>query len=339
MASVSFAQNTYAGEVLEDLLTYTAQGNDTYKEGLIHIKSGIQYKYTLPSVSLGDIIQDNKPTPTSPTDSKGTYTFRERYLEPKDFMVYLEFNPRDFEKYWKFAQPDGNLVFRELDPKVQATMLRLLMDKKNAFIGDAIWQSVNDGTSGADGTFTKPENGIELGSGSYKYFDGAIYRILKNLKENVSGETVINAGDTELKTGENIESAMYTMWQKCPYQIRKNNLVYIMDWGYWDLYDQYVTSKQFKYNDNTQVNKYMFKGKRIVPIVGIPESTIVLGNFSTGMDSNLWMGVDYANDTEVLKIDRLQANSELYFFQMKMKMDVNIVRPAEIVVWTAYKLT
>lgn len=138
MASVSFAQNTYAGEVLEDLLTYTAQGNDTYKEGLIHIKSGIQYKYTLPSVSLGDIIQDNKPTPTSPTDSKGTYTFRERYLEPKDFMVYLEFNPRDFEKYWKFAQPDGNLVFRELDPKIQATMLRLLMDKKNAFIGDAI---------------------------------------------------------------------------------------------------------------------------------------------------------------------------------------------------------
>lgn len=70
MASVTFAQNSYAGEVLEDLLTYTAQGNDTYKEGLIHIKSGIQYKYTLPSVSLGDIIQDNKPTPTSPTDSK-----------------------------------------------------------------------------------------------------------------------------------------------------------------------------------------------------------------------------------------------------------------------------
>ena len=49
------------------------------------------------------------------------------------------------------------------------------------------------------------------------------------------------------------------------------------------------------------------------------------------------MGVDYANDTEVLKIDRLQANSELFFFQMRMKMDVNIVRPAEIVVHTAYK--
>ena len=238
-----------------------------------------------------------------------------------------------------FAQPDGNLVFRELDPKVQATMLRLLMDKKNAFIGDAIWQSVKGGTAAITDTLTKPTNGVDLGAGSYKYFDGAIYRILANLKESINGETAVLAGNTELDTGEKIESAMYTMRQKCPYQIRKNNLVYIMDWASWDLYDQYVTSKQYKYNDNTQVNKYMFKGKRIVPIVGIPESTIVLGNFSTGMDSNLWMGVDYANDTEVLKIDRLQANSELYFFQMRMKMDVNIVRPAEIVVWTAYKLT
>ena len=44
--TVTFLQNGYAGEVLEDLLTYTAQGNDTYREGLIHIKSGIQHKYT-----------------------------------------------------------------------------------------------------------------------------------------------------------------------------------------------------------------------------------------------------------------------------------------------------
>ena len=123
-SSVNFAQNTYSGEVLEDLLTYTAQGNDTYKEGLIHIKSGIQFKYTIPSVQLGKVIQDNVPTPTSThgagegtTGGLNQYTFTERYLEPQEFMVYLEFNPRDYEKYYRFAQPDGNLVFRELDRK------------------------------------------------------------------------------------------------------------------------------------------------------------------------------------------------------------------------------
>lgn len=336
--AITFAQNTYAGEVLEDLLTYTAQGNDTYREGLIHIKSGVQHKYTLPSISLDKIIQDNKPTPVSPTDSKGNYTLRERYLEPQDFMVYLEFNPRDFEKYWKFAQPDGNLVFRELDPKLQATMLRLLMEEKNEYIGDAIWRSIKGGTA-AGGTLSKPTGAADLGNDFYKYYDGVMYRILTNLLEATAGETCIKAGETELTDGAKVEAALYTMWQKTPAKLRKKSLSYIMDWESWDLYDKYVTSKDFKYTDNTQVNQHKFKGKRIVPIVGIPESTIVLGNFSSGMDSNLWMGVDYANDTEVIKIDRLQANSELYFFQMRMKMDVNIVRPAEIVVWTPFKKT
>ena len=67
-------QTNYTGEVLEDLLTYTAQENETYKEGLIHIKSGIQKKYALPSVQRGEIMQDHVPTPDS-TQSKGQYVF------------------------------------------------------------------------------------------------------------------------------------------------------------------------------------------------------------------------------------------------------------------------
>lgn len=353
-SSVNFAQNSYNGEVLEDLLTYTAQGNDTYKEGLIHIKSGIQFKYTIPAIGLGKVIQDNQPTPTSAhgagdgnVGGMNQYTFTERYLEPKDFMIYLEFNPRDFEKYYKFAQPDGNLVFRELDSKVQATMLRLLMDRKNEYIGESIWNSAKGGAAAAK--ITEPAGCTVIGgdnaAGPMKYFDGAIKRMLDNMADDATAEEkaggqVILAGDTELTTGAQVEAAFRAMWRACPKQIRKSNgLVYITSVDVWDLYDQYLTDKTVKYADNTKMNEYRFKGKRIVPIVGVPEHTIVLGHFTTGMDSNLWMGVDYANDTEVLKIDRLQNNSELYFFQMRMKMDVNIVRPAEIVLWTAYKRT
>lgn len=350
-SSVNFAQNSYAGEVLEDLLTYTAQGNDTYQEGLIHIKSGIQFKYTIPAIQLGQVIQDNVPTPTSThgagagtVDGLNQYTFTERYLEPQEFMVYLEFNPRDYEKYWKFAQPEGNLVFRDLDPKVQAKMLRLLMDKKNEYIGESIWCSAKGGSAAAG--VTTPEGCTVIGGsnagGPMKYFDGAIKRILANTAENASaaekaGGQVVMAGTTALTTGEQVEAAFNAMWKKCPKNVRKDkNLVFVTGWEVWDLYDQYLSDKQVKYSDNTKVNEYRFKGKRIVPIVGVPEHTILLGVFSTGLDSNLWMGVDYANDTEVVKIDKLQANSELYFFQMRMKMDVNIARPAEIVCWTAY---
>lgn len=350
-SSVNFAQNSYSGEVLEDLLTYTAQGNDTYQEGLIHIKSGIQFKYTIPMIQLGQIIQDNVPTPTSThgagagtADGLNQYTTTERYLEPQEFMVYLEFNPRDYEKYWKFAQPEGNLVFRDLDPKIQAKMLRLLMDKKNEYIGESIWCSAKGGSAAAK--VTAPAGCTEIGGtnagGPMKYFDGAIKRILSNTAETASAEEkaggqVIIAGSTELTTGEQVEAALHAMWKQCPKNVRKDkNLVFVTGWDVWDLYDQYLSDKQVKYSDNTKVNEYRFKGKRIVPIVGVPEHTILLGVFSTGLDSNLWMGVDYANDTEVVKVDRLQNNSEMYFFQMRMKMDVNIVRPAEIVCWTAY---
>ncbi len=345
--TVSFLQNGYNGEVLEDLLTYTAQGNDTCKGGLIHIKSGIQYKYTLPAIKLGDIIQDNNAVPTSYHGGKGPngeneYQFTERHLIPQDFMVYVEFNPRDYEKYWRFAQPDGNLVFRELDPKIQATMLRLLMEKKNEYIGNAIWTACKGGEPLSG--ITNPADGTIIGRNKEKYFDGFIKRVIDNVNatdpETVAGGQVIISGNTELTNGQSVESALYSMWKKCPKQIRqKSDLVYLMGWDAWDAYDQYITDKQVKYSENTEVNKYRFKGKRIIPIVGVPEHTIALGEFSSTMDSNLWMGVDYANDTEVLKVDRLQSNSELFFFQMRMKMDINIVRPAEIVVHTAYKKT
>lgn len=343
--TVTFLQNGYNGEVLEDLLTYTAQGNDTYKEGLIHIKSGIQYKYTLPAIKLGDVIQDNNPVPTSVHGAKGTggeneYQLTARHLIPQDFMVYVEFNPRDYEKYWKFAQPDGNLVFRELDPKIQAIMLRLLIEKKNEYIGNAIWTSCKGGEAASG--ITSPADSAIIGKGKEKYFDGFIKRVIDNVNatdaETIAGGQVVLSGNTELPDGQAVENAMYTMWKKCPKQIRKkSDLVFIIGWDAWDAYDQYISDKQVKYSENTEVNRYRFKGKRIIPIVGIPEHTIVLGQFSSSMDSNLWMGVDYANDTEILKVDRLQSNSELFFFQMRMKMDVNIVRPAEIVVHTAYK--
>lgn len=86
MGTINYAGNTYAGEVLEDLLVYTAHGNDTYNEGLIHIVPGIQKRKTLPHVSLGSIIQDNVATPTSThgdansETGKNKYEFSERYF-------------------------------------------------------------------------------------------------------------------------------------------------------------------------------------------------------------------------------------------------------------------
>lgn len=335
----------YTGEVLEDLLAYTAQENETYKEGLIHIKAGIQKKYTLPAIQLSSIIQDHKATPDS---SKGDYTFTERYLEPNDFMIYIEFNPRDFEKYYKFAQPNGNLVFRELDPKVQSTMVRLLLEQKMEYINNAIWNSALT----ADKTKITATNdagtvtiGADDAAGPLKYFNGAIARMLINeaakpATEEAKGGQVIKAGSGAFADGQAVETELYAMWKVTPPKVRKKaGLVILMDYASWDKYDEYVSSKEYKYTDNRQENQHMFRGKRIIPMTALPEDTIIIGNFTSGADSNLWMGVDYANDEDVLQIDKLQNNSELYFFKMLIKMDVNIVKPAEIVAHLPFSYT
>lgn len=350
-------KDNYTGEVLADLLTYTAQENETYKEGLVHIKSGIQKKYALPSVQLGTIIQDHKATPTS---SLGDYTFAERYLEPNDFMIYIEFNPRDFEKYYKPFQPHGNLVFRELDPKVQATMARLLMESKAEYINQAIWCSAlsatkakiyktTDDTNVAQPTSTQTAIGVSVDAGPMKYFDGAIARILKNaaasandadasIAEDAKCGQVTIAGTGTFSDGEAVETELYTMWKKTPPKVRKKSgLVILMDYKSWDAYNEYLSSKVYKNNDNRDENQHRFQGKRIIPLTALPDDCIIIGCFTSGVDSNLWMGIDYANDEDVLQVDKLQANSELYFFKMLLKMDVNIVRPKEIIVHVPFK--
>ena len=98
-----------------------------------------------------------------------------------------------------------------------------------------------------------------------------------------------------------------------------------------NLYDQYLSSKEVKYGDNRQINEHLFKGKRIIPLVGLPDNTIILGKFTNKRDSNLWMSVDVADDINVIRIEPLQNNSELYFFKALLKIDVNIVKPSEIV--------
>lgn len=341
-------ESNYTGEVLGDLLTLTAQENETYKEGLIHIKSGIQKKYALPSVQLGKIIQDRKPIPDG---SVGEYTFAERYLEPEDLMIYLRFNPRDFEEYYRPFQPKGNLVFRTLDPKVQATMIRLLMERKMEYINHAIWCSAKpeekakiasaDGTVAAGAT----EIGGEDAAGEMKYFNGAICRMLMNAAAAATSEDAkcgqINvAGTGAFADGQAVEAELFAMWEATEPKIRKKSgLVILMDYKSWDAYNRYLADKTVKYSDNRTENEHRFQGKRIIPMVALPEDTIIMGCFTTGVDSNLWMGIDYANDEEVLQIDKLQNDSELYFFKMLLKIDINIVRPSEITAHIPFKYT
>lgn len=178
-----------------------------------------------------------------------------------------------------------------------------------------------------------------------KYFNGAIARMLMNAAAAATTEDAkcgqVNiAGTGTFADGEAVEKELYAMWEATAPKIRKKaGLVILMDYKSWDAYNRYLSAKTVKYSDNRSENEHRFQGKRIIPMVALPNDTIFMGVFTTGVDSNLWMGVDYANDENVLQVDKLQNNSELYFFKVLLKMDVNIVRPSEITAHIPFKYT
>ena len=59
----------YRGEVLEAFITKAVVGNDTVDKGSIKVQSGIQSKYTLPRVQVGNIVQARTPTPNRYADN------------------------------------------------------------------------------------------------------------------------------------------------------------------------------------------------------------------------------------------------------------------------------
>lgn len=344
--TIQFPEGSYSGEVLDHLLKLTANENETYKKGLIHVETDIRYKLTLPTATIGRVIQPNVPTPDvklsrEREDGFNTIKIAERTLEPKDFMIFKSWYPEAMASYWKPFQPFDNLLFRELDPDVQADFVSLVLDEKNRWIGQAIWQSVAGGE--AKSGIVAPEGELELGNQTddFSYFDGAIKRIVDSFSAENDIDKAVQVGDALLDSGEAVENALYAIYRQVPDNMRSQTaeMSYIVSYETWLMYDEYASKQGYKYIDNTLENKRLFKGSKIIPVAGVPNHTIVYGKFNNSQTSNLWMGIDWASerDEDVFKIGNLYEFSAEKFIQMRMKMDVNIVRPSEILVHTAYK--
>lgn len=106
----------YNGEVLEQILTLAATGNEIVEKGLIMVIPGVEKKISLPRLKSGKMLQKRKEHPDI-KDSKGNFNYSEKSLDPVDFMAFTVFNPRAFEQIWRKWQPKGNLVFAELPLK------------------------------------------------------------------------------------------------------------------------------------------------------------------------------------------------------------------------------
>lgn len=300
---------TYAGEAASTFIVKAITGNETVDGGHVYVKDGIKKKFTIPrfDADFEDFVQDRAATPVS----KGTLNVDGRALTPQDYMIYTEFNPRDYEDHWFATQLNPTLIDRTLPVTVESTVVQEVLKRHSRYLNKALWNS--------DSTLASPS--------IYRYYDGFIKKAADAASNVVSSPTTL--------TASNIQGEMLRCWNLIPAALRYNtDMKFFVNYATYDLYITSQINQTYKGVDVTSEGKDTFKGRKVVKINDLPDNFIFVAKGSATMESNLWVGMNSTDDAK-LELRQLQANSELWFIKMLMKVDVQIGWTEETVLYKA----
>lgn len=302
--------SNYAGESISDILQLMVLGNEAVQKDALYIVD--QSKAGQKEVSIGrmtataDLLQDRQAEPTNPSNS---LTYDERKITPLEFMFYDKFNPRNFETAWRDFQPEGPLVDRVNNPKIQKAILKVTSERIHEQIGKLIWQ------------------GDKTTTGALRFFDGFV--TLAKADANVIDVTTSGA-----ITEANVQSILKAADAAIPNALYDDpSVVFLMNTGDTRKYQDSVIALTYKGQGPADQVPLIYKGRKIVNFSGFPANHVMVAKIGAGPDSNLWGAVDMQDDPENLKIERWRPESELFFIKALGKMAVNYGFGQEIVLY------
>jgi hypothetical protein len=297
------SDTTYAGEAASSFIVKAITTNDTVQGGHVYVKDGIKNQFTIPrwDADFEDFVQDRAATPVS----KGTMTVDGRLLAPANYMIYTEFNPRDYEAHWFATTLNPTLIDRNLPPTVESIVIQEVLKRHDKYVNKALWNS--------DKTLTN----------TYKYYDGFI-------KKGQSAPSANKVASTTL-TAANVQAEFLKGYKAIPAALRYDaDMKYFCSYATYDIYGDSQIANQYKGVDITQEAVRKFKGRVVVPIADFPDNVYIIARGKPTPESNLWVGLNSTDDAQLI-MRQLQANSELWFIKMLMKADVQYGWLEEIV--------
>lgn len=303
------SDTTYAGEAASRFIVKAITGNDTVQGGHAYVKDGIKKKFTIPRLTgtYDDFIQPRAATPTP----QGDLTVDGKTLTPADYMIYFEFNPRDYEEHWFATQTNATLIDRTLPATPESVIVQEILNYHDRYINKAFWNS-----SVAAGT-----------AGKYDYYNGFI-------KNAVLDSDVIDVGSPTTLSAPNIQAELQKGFDLIPAALKYDTgMKYYVGPAAYDFYLQSQVAQTYKGGDITGNGLVArFRGLEVVKISDFPADVYMIAKGSPDQSSNLWIGMN-SKDDAMLQVSKLQANSELWFMKMLMKVDVQIGFGAEAVLY------
>lgn len=340
--ALDIQDTSWSGPAASYMITRAVVGADTIQKGCIYVEDGIRKQKTIPRIEVADFMQKRAATPIS----KGKVTVDGQVIVPQDAMLYYEFNPRDYEQHFYAEQLQPKLLGRPLPLTAENFMVMQTMKRLNEFWETGIWRSRKQ--YDPDGAAVLPSTNGDVASGSPMYdstgipaefyFDGLIKKML-----DATG-TVTIATPATLVAGtagggeENIGDALLRCLKAVPaallFRYGAGGLKFQMSYKTRLIYEEFLTTTTvYKNNDTTEKSLDKYKGYDVVPLAGLSDNTIVVCIAKPDTDSNQWLGMNSTEDN-MLQLQRLQNNSELFFVKGLFKMDPQIGFADQIVLYT-----
>lgn len=304
--AITINDTSYAGQAASPWIVKASTEFDSVNKGVIHVADTVRKKLTIPRFNFDSLIQDRAATPTS----SGTGTVDGQTLTPQDFMVYWEFNPRDFESHWEAEVLSDLLIGRQISSESQAVILGEVAKYVNSRQDFMVWRSRTTNTS------------------DLKYYNGLIKKMLDD-------SNVIDIAAPAALTSANIEAKLNLVKDAIPDSVYEHpDFKYMVNIKTGKLWADAQRTATYKGSGMTEAGVLQFDGRPVVTCAGLHDDTIVATYASNAANSNLWMAINSAGDEANVQLDFLQANSELMFIKMLMKADVNFGFGDEIVLYT-----
>lgn len=328
--ALDIQDTTWSGPAASYMITRAVIGADTIDKGCIYVEDGIRKKKTIPRIEVANFIQKRKATPTT----KGTVTVDGRVLEPKDLMLYYEFNPRDYEQHFYAEQLTPKLLGRELPVTAENFMMVQTMKRLNEFFENAIHRSRIE--FDPEGDNVDPTSVGEVAAASdYLYFDGLIKRLIVAASDPTY--PTLTVGSPVALTSSNIRDKFAAALALVPKPLLgkfgKAGLKFCISYADGQKYAEALRTDAYKNTRSDEKAYDQFRGYEIEQLGGLPENTFYLAIQKPDVDSNTWLGINSVDDN-MLQLQRLQNNSELFFVKGLFKMDSQIGFPDQFVLYT-----
>ena len=296
----SITDTTYAGEAASSFIVKAITSNETVQGGHVYIQDGIKKKFTIPrfDADYTDFIQDRQAQPIS----KGTMTADAKTLLPVDYMIYTEFNPRDYEAHWFATQLNDKLIDTKLPVSVESLVIQEVMKRHNRYFNRSLW---------VNSTLLASATSI------FRYYDGFLR------KASTGSGALLPASPTTL-TNANIVTEVQKGYALIPAALKYDPSMKIFcSYSTYDLFCQYQINQASKGVDITQMGMGTYRGLPMVKIPDFPDDTYVMARGMASPESNLWVGMNSTDDNTIL-MDKVNNSGELWFLKVLMKSDVAI---------------